>query len=449
MLSLSLVAPAMAAGANIDTRITNGVDWILGQEAEYVPGSRAFVSAVTSDPGRHRIYVDEDSMAASVFTMYHKVYTSKKYDEKLMEALTFMMAAQTTGKDFYQYWNMTTGKWSGKGKLFYWNAYAVEGLAFSAFHMRLSTTVNSQEEFYDQAKNAAATCIEEWHGKSQQSDGRWVFGYPDENDHAEIDANGMILTALLYLSLYELHWGDRAKMTTYYNWAEKTVLWILNRQERNKSSWAYGGFYDDETNNAQHTDSNGRAMFGLTTYLRAINSLTNQTEPMFSNIRLSIHIWANNFLLKMVDGKWGVYCYRTMSGTTEYPKQVYRAGELMRALVEIWIVLGDLKFEGYASKLYGWITGINEKNVDFQKALNLKSNHGGFYVGINSDGTLDNYSNVETTATVTSAFIYGRWITIPEFSRNSLTFLIPLTFLVVLCVARQARVRRFKFSLEK
>jgi hypothetical protein len=441
MLILSMVTPVAAAGANIDTRIVNGFDWILGQEIEYSQGSRAFISAVYSKPDRYRIYVDENAIAASAFTMYQKVYTSNKYDEKLRSTLAFIMAAQTTEKDFYHYWNMTTRKWNEKGKLFYWNAYAVEGLAFAAFQMRLSTTLDSEKIFFNQARNAAVACIEEWHGKSQQSDGRWIFSYPDANDHAEIDENGMILTALLYLALYELHWGDRGNMRTYTDWAEKTALWILSRQEMKKSSWAYGGFYHDETNNAQYTDSNGRAMFGLTSYLRTITSLRNQTEPTFSNVRASIYVWSDNFLLKLVDSNWGPYWYRTKSEVAKYPKQVYRAAELMRTLVEVWIVLGDLKFEDYALNIYNWITGINEKSIDLQQALNRKSEDGGFYIGINANGSIENDSNLETTATATSALIYGRWITIPEFPDYSLHLVIPLV-LMILCLTRCTKLRR-------
>jgi len=432
-----IVAPAGAAGANIDNRITSGFNWVLGQEIEYSTGSRAFVSAVLSEPDKNRIYVDENAIVASDFAMYHKVYTSNKYDDKLKSALTFIMAAQTSKKDFYHYWNMTTRKWNSQGKLFYWNAYAIEGLAFAAFQMRLSATLESEKNFYNQARNAAKECIEKWQDSSRQSDGRWIFSYLDSSDHAEIDENGMMLTALLYLALYEKYWGDAETAGTYTDWAEKTALWILSRQETNKASWAYGGFYHDETKNAQYSDSNGRAMFGLTSYLRTITTLTNQTNSTFANVRTSIYVWSDNFLTKMVDGDWGAYWYRTSVGVTEYPKQVYRAAELMRALVEIWVVLGDLKFEDYALNLYNWMTGVNEKGIDLQQALSRKSTDGGFYIGINADGTIENDSNLETTGTTIGAFIYGRWITIPEFPNHSFSLLMSLSLLAVLCVARK------------
>ena len=446
ILTVTTIVPVNAAGADVDSRITNGFDWVLGQETEYFPGSRAFVSAVTSEPDRYRIYVDENALAASAFAMYHKVFTSKKYDDKLKSTLRFIMAAQTSDKDFHHYWNMTTHKWNEEGKLYFWNAYAIEGLAFAAFHMRLSSTLESEKSFYDQAKEAAAASIEKWHDKSQQSDGRWVLSYPDTEDHAEIDENGMILTALLYLALYEFNWGDQEKMRIYTDWAQKTVIWILSRQEKSKSSWAYGGFYHEETDNIQYTDSNGRAMFGLTSYLRTISSLTNDVEPTFSNVRASIYVWSDNFLLKLIDSNWGVYWHRTNLGVKQYPKQVYRAAELMRALVEIWIVLGDMKFVDYASNLYDWITGMNEKGIDLQQALNRKSTNGGFYIGINANGSVENDSNVETTATATGAFIYGRWITIPEFSHNRSALLAIPTLFAVLCVAYSRKLRRNKQS---
>jgi hypothetical protein len=442
ILTLTTVAPINATGVDIDTRITKGFDWILCQETEYFPGSRAFVSAVTSEPDRYRIYVDENAIAASALVMYHKVFSSKKYDDKLKSALRFIMAAQTSEKDFHHYWNMTTHKWNEEGKFYFWNAYALEGLAFAAFHMRLSSTLESEKSFYDQARKTAVACIEKWHDESQQPDGRWALSYPDTENHAEIDENGMILTALLYLALYELNWGDHDKMRTYTDWAQKTVIWILSRQEKSKSSWGYGGFYHDEIDNMQYTDSNGRAMFGLTSYLRTISSLTNQIEPTFSNVRASIYVWSDNFLLKMIDNDWGAYWYRTSLDVTKYPKQVYRAAELMRALVEIWIVLGDMKFVDYASNLYHWMTGTNEEGIDLQQALNRKSTNGGFYIGINANGSVENDSNVETTATATGAFIYGRWITIPEFSRNRSALLVIPSLSVILCVAYSRKLRR-------
>jgi len=446
LLPVSMVSPAVAAGVDIDVRIENGLEWVLGQEIDYLLGSRAFVSAVSTKPDKYRIYVDENSMAASAFAMYHKVYTSEKYDQKLRAALTFIMAAQTAEKDFYHYWNMTTRKWNHHGKLYYWNAYAVEGLAFSAFHMRLSATLESEKIIFNRAENAAAACIEEWHERSQQPDGRWIFSYSDAADHAEVDENGMILTALLYLALYERYWGDQENARTYTDWAEKTAVWILSRQEKDSSSWAYGGFYHDESESIQYTDSNGRAIFGLTAYLRTINSLTRQTEPTFSHVRSSIHVWADNFLLELFDSYWGISWYRTRSGITSYPKQVFRAAEVMKALIEAWIVLGDFKFQYYASRVYDWITGMNENSIDLQQALNRKSKGGGFYIGINANGSVEEESNLETTATATGAFIYGRWIAIPEFPNHAFSLLMLLTLIITLSASKYTKLRQSGLS---
>jgi hypothetical protein len=96
-------------------------------------------------------------------------------------------------------------------------------------------------------------------------------------------------------------------------------------------------------------------------------------------------------------------------------------------------------------KLYNWITGINEKGIDLQQAANRNSKNGGFYVGINVDGSLENDSNLETTATATRAFIYGRWITIPEFPNRSLGLFMPLVLLTILFANRCTR----RFALRR
>jgi hypothetical protein len=83
------------------------------------------------------------------------------------------------------------------------------------------------------------------------------------------------------------------------------------------------------------------------------------------------------------------------------------------------------------------MTGVNEKGIDLQQALSRKSTNGGFYIGINADGTIENDSNLETTGTAIGAFIYGRWITIPEFPSHSFSLLMSLSLLAVLCVARK------------
>ena len=441
-LSSFMLTPVFAAGMDIDSRITSGFDWILGQELEYSSGKRAFVSGVSSNNEGNRIYVDQNAIAATAFTMYHKVHTSKIYDEKLKSALNFIMSAQTDKKDFYHYWNLTTRKWNEDGALFYWNAYAIEGLAFSAFHMYASATLQTDKTFYAKARGAAVVCVEEWHNRSQQADGRWIFSYPDGSDHAEIDENGMILTALLYLALYEQYWGEMEKATVYTDWAERTVSWMLSQQETDENSWAYGGYYHDESENVQYSDSNGRALFGLTSYLRTITSLKNQTDSTFWSVRASIYVWSDNFLLKMIDSTWGPYCYRTTFEKAQYPKQVLAAAELMRALVEIWVVLGDMKYVDYAVRLYDWITGINEKNTDLQQARNRKSELGGFWTGIDADGSTEDDSNLEITGTTTMAFIYGKWIAIPEFPSSALYLILPTLLTLLFIIRYEERKRR-------
>jgi hypothetical protein len=143
----------------------------------------------------------------------------------------------------------------------------------------------------------------------------------------------------------------------------------------------------------------------------------------------------------MIDSTWGPYRYRTTLEKAQYPKQVLAAAELMRALVEIWVVLGDMKYFDYAARLYDWITGINEKNVDLQQALNRKSQLGGFWTGIDADGSTENDSNLEITGTSTMAFTYGKWITIPEFPSSFLYLILPalLTLLFIICYDERKR----------
>jgi hypothetical protein len=144
----------------------------------------------------------------------------------------------------------------------------------------------------------------------------------------------------------------------------------------------------------------------------------------------------------MIDSNWGPYRYRTALEKAQYPKQVLAAAELMRALVEIWVVLGDMKYVDYAVRLYDWITGINEKNTDLQQARNRKSELGGFYTGIDADRSIENDSNLEITGTTTMAFIYGKWITIPEFPSSSLYLILPTLLALLFIISYKERKRR-------
>ena len=421
----------------IGTRIDEGLQWLLTLKGS-VDEKDYFLVASSQDG---MVNVAHSALTTATFVMYAKTYTSDKYDSLIRSSLEFILSMQnTTRGDFAPFYHPSTKSRVEYGEMYYLNSYILASLAFSAFHMRMARSSPSDVDYYATVISSIQICFDNLHPTHQGSDGSWRYLYSGDRYVAEIDTNGMTLTALLYTATYLTLWGDRSQADRYIDWAEKTKDWILSMQEDAVGSWGYGGFYQNGEKSLQSAVSNARAIFGLTTYLRLIDSLVDRQTilPSLGTVRSSLVLWEDGFFKKMVDRFNGPFSTRDSEGGEEYPKSTKAAACSMIAFVEIWVVHGDSKFLNHAKALYSWLIGNNEGGSDLQMDVRLEGR--GFVNGFSSTGVLDEGVDLESNAQSISALLYGNWIDIPEFpSSKSITFVLTVCLSLILL---SRRIRR-------
>ena len=419
-LTVLTIQPLSIKALSLNERVEAAANWILTRKTAKISG---FLTI-----NENKSYVEENALIILALTLYHKTFTSNRYDKEINEALNFILSSQDASKkDFHQYYDLEMNKWGPSGKPFYWNAHIIEAVSYAAFQMRYYGNLNESELIYwNQAIssiNSFLSILEE----NQENDGGWIFEY-ENTCEAKLSENSALLTGLLYLALYEHFWGDEIKALKYTSLAEKTLDWILNLQEFNPESWGYGGFYQTKERKLQDAYSNAKAVFALNSYLRVIPSLKEDFKPKYYKVREALTLWVKEFIEKMIDEYYGVYNARSSLGIIKYPKSVASASLMINALVETWIDMGDLKYRDLASNLLKWLIGENEFKKD------LQSFQGGFYTEIQKTQVSTQLS-LTTTALALSALINCILIDISEI--HFIQPILILTLIITLFMKRK------------
>jgi len=406
-----LASVTIAVDIDIITRIERGTDWLLGQAVEYRENGYGFISE-TGEAEEGRIFSEENARVAWTMCNYHLDFTSVKHDRWLKAAVEFVLESQSGTSDFHRYYDLKQKQWAISGSFYYWNAHIIALLAQTAFVMRRLPQRTIEYEFWDRVVQRIRACIDSWIGSSMRPDGSWIFTYPEPRPTRTEDV-GMMLNALSCISGYEQRWGDWSRAERFSGAAQRTCEWVLRQQETDRNSWAYGGFYDDDSKALQTTLSNGRTMFGVLAYWTFIGLTTPQ--PDYEGLRKRMIAWTEGFALGMMDRYGGPGESRTPTFLKIYPKRTLTAAEFVRNLALIWVDLGGSYYWSLTEQSYHWLTGKNEMNLDMQQVSNKGATEGGFYAGIENDTHVSRESTTEITAQCVEAMLHAMSIDIPEF----------------------------------
>jgi len=427
-----------ASDIDIMTRIERGTNWILAQAVEYKEDRHGFMREAEGTDER-KLYCEDNSRVAWTLSNYHLDFTSAKHDRWLKAAVEFVLEGQAGTWDFHRYYDVKRNEWFLSGSFYYWNAHIMAMLAQTAFLMRKLPQMTNEHEFWDRVVQRITLCINSWIGASMRPDGSWIFAYPEPRQTRTEDV-GMMLNALSCISGYEQKWGDRNRAEMLSKAAQKTCEWILLQQEMDRSSWGYGGFYDDNSKALQTTLSNGRTMFGVLAYWTFIG-LT-EPRPDYEGLRKRMIAWTGDFALRLMDSHGGPGEGRTQALVRIYPKRTLAAAELIRDLALIWVDLGGSYYWSLAERSYCWLVGKNEMTLDMQQVNNTGATRGGFYAGIENSTDVNKKSTTEVTAQCVEAMLHAMSIDIPEFPSVRYSEIFAISVMAILILRAGGRKRR-------
>lgn len=159
---------------------------------------------------------------------------------------------------------------------------------------------------------------------------------------------------------------------------------------------------------------------GIQGYYSAIGSLVNDPSPSVQDARRLMVYWVRGFVSKMSDSYGGLYYARTASAIIPQPQTTLGNAWVLRALVDIWVDLGDPAFKDGSGIVYDWLTGHNVAGADLQRAPSLAGGQGGFYRSINGS-SVDKTSTLDITAPALYAITDAAYIKIPEVTTTAET----------------------------
>ncbi len=377
----------------VSDRTINVIYWLLGQEQTYTQGQTTFAEALTSSD-QTRAYTDSNARLALALTLelelLHKNSTESTWCGsqncpnlygKIKVALQFVLKSQSNEtNDFYHYWDLSNHGWGDRsGKLYYWNAAVLEGLAIVATKMRWNGFGDPADNtFYDNIIKVVEKTLNSYQG-SQNRDGSWNFVYINqgvETQDTQLAENGELLAALVAVSTYELNLSSGIayrNVQMYAGWAQSLANWLLGLQENHTDrTWTggggYGGFYDNPELVDQSSSSNGRAVFGLALY--GFNNAA-IFQPNQAQIRNAIEVWLDDWVNRTHDQYWGpLYTVSAAPNVSPYPKSTFAAAALGTTTASGWNFFNDEKYKTMANSFYLWATGNNEQQTDLQNVWN-------------------------------------------------------------------------------
>jgi len=425
LLAVASVTPVRAQSVSFPTlqdRITLATDWLLDYQG--------YNFTTVDDLGKTLVYLSD----------LRQVLPGQFSVDATMSQLISLMLAHETFNSTFSYLD-PYGRFISED-FGWWNAFAAEAIAISAARMLSNPQLDpSSKILYLNATEIVERMIGKWAPVFAQADGSWRFGYPFTGQDNSLDANAMMLTALTVLASYEQVRGDpNHQLTQLTRWASGIAEWIMSRQEK-RLLWLRGGFYNDGTNQTMYTDSNARAVFALITYADQIKSLASNGSSIRNQVLAALQFWTNfipystyapTSSFGMRDQyDYGPYWYVTkcssspsslevgVNGTVydqssglcffRYPKETWRAAVVGRALLGMYNLTANADLVLRAIYYYGWMTGINELQMDLQQIVGhtqamavpfgglIPPGRGGFWIGIKRTGWTPNASHVTTS----------------------------------------------------
>jgi len=444
---------AASSGSNIEDRIRAGIGYIVNQYAA-ASAATGFLHGTNGPIETQRMYSFDNGIVALALSTYQQTHSSEEYYSYLKAAVQFLQRAQTGSGDFHEYFDISNNTWGLGGQLYYWNSYALMGVAYAAY--TVTDAFPAEKAYWTGIVNVLRLCVDYWIPRTQTPGGQILFSFPGQSAKADLAANAAMLAALIHIALFEYYWGDVKLAANYAKWSQSIAVWLYFLQERNATSWGRGGFYHNATRTLQLTFENGLAMFALNSYYKAIGVLLATFHPSISELRESMMNWTAGYVEATRDSWNGPQYGRSAMGILPYPKETLAGASLIQALVDVWINIGGPTHPpGYwsdAQELYEWMTGSNELSLDLQQARDIHGEGGGFYAGIQENGAnTDSY--LTTTALAVYAMVRASYIEVFEFPwpAVSLAFVLCLPLLEARWVkrARVSKQSQIRESVEK
>jgi hypothetical protein len=397
-----------APNSGIEDRIRAAMGFIHGQLANdsKVVG---FLHAVLPEQPR-RMYAEDAGLVALALSAYQETHYSQEFYSDLKASVEFVEAAQSGSGDFFEYYDLATRTWVHVGHLYYWDPYAMLGPTYAAF--TITNQIQSERTYWAGVIDRTRACVDYWVPRLQAADGSILFSFTDGSARADIASNAALLVSLIHLALFEYYWGDRTLATRYGMWSQKIAGWLYSLQERNNSTWGFGGFYSNKTQAVQMAFENGLVLFGLNSYYKAASLLVANPQPSLPDLKQSMIDWMVGFLEKMFDSWGGTQNARGAAGIISYPKTTMAMSSVLQAAVDVWINIGPRVYWDDSQRLYKWITGGNELSIDLQSATNIAGDAGGFYEGIRQNGSMT-YSDLGISAFALYALARASFVSIP------------------------------------
>jgi hypothetical protein len=436
------VSPVLGApDRSVEDRIRSAIEFIEGQYA-----TNSTIRGFLHGNSTELIYARDNGLAALGLAAYHETHFSSEFYEDLKRAVSFLLDAQAAHGDVREFYDPVSERWGPGNDLYYWNSHVVMGVAYAAY--AISEQVQSERGYWSTIVNKLRLCVDFWLPRKQLSNGAVTFSFPGGNARADVAANGAMLVGLVYLSLFEHFWGDRSLAIRYATWSQSIARWLWSLQERNQTSWGWGGLYTNNSRTLQLTYENAIAMFGLNKYYSAVGLLLAHYEPTFDQLRQSMTAWAEGFVDEISDSWGGPRYGRSADGVIDYPKQTLAASAVLQAMIDVWINMGgptDTRFGPpfhwpNAMRIYRWTTGANELSVDLQSERDANRLGGGFAAGIEANRTIEG-ADTATTSLALYAFVRASFVRIPEFSRMPLMLSITFIFVAIAMVNRRINHR--------
>jgi hypothetical protein len=446
MLLIILVAstiPAYAsADAGIEARITSAMEFVVGQYSN-ISEVNGYLRGTGQTADSQRMYSEDAGLVTLSLAFYKETHATQfQTDRYLKYAVNFLLNAQTSSGDFYEYYDQGNHTWQNGGKLYPWNAYVLMGIAYAGYVASIQST--DEKAYWTSVVDRLLLTVNTFFSASQLPSGAFDFHFLDGKDGADLESNGALLVGLIYMALFEHYLGDTDESTRLAVWSEGIAHWLLSQQEFNDKTWGIGGFYHNSTRTLQLTYENGIAMFGLLSYYKGIGVLLGSFQPTISEARQSMIVWAGGFFARIIDAWGGPRVGRSGSGNITYPKTTLEAASLAQAMGDVWIDIGSYRggkpdYWTDASKPFQWIIGANERSTDLQQAKSLQGTGLGFYTGIENNRTIE-ASDLTSTALALYAILKVDQIGVAEISDLPiLAFVFVAIPLVVLRYSRRAR----------
>lgn len=433
ILSLLLAAPAVHASANVESRITSVIAWIREREVES-QFIRGFAGA-PSAPLNLTLYLKDQGLVALALSDFHSTHNDARYDQLLIDAAEFIMKARTPTGRFYEYYDLETQKWRNVGGLYPWEAYALAGLALSAY--KISYKDAGQRAYWTSIESKLKTSIINLLS-NQRGDGAWIFREKGTGDReASTAENSMMLAALSYIGLFEREWGSPQQALYYGKLSAKTAGWLMSMQVSNSSLPGFGGFPHSDLNATQFTEENGIVLFGVDSYYSLIDVLYPGAAPTIWDARRVMIDWVAGFVREMRDSYGGPYFARNASRLVKYPMTTIAACWMLQALADIWVNLGGDAYYADARKPYEWIVGGNALRADMQEPVR-GSGSAGFYAAI-IPGDVDRGTRTEVAASAAYALIRAAFVQIPELPPGAEALVLMLGLSAAVLVLRRKR----------